>query len=155
MLLITPPPIDVDARLRFQVERYGKDATGVAQRKNSVTKQYRDEVVSIGKKFQIPVLDLFTLFWIIRTGKHFCVMGYILAKRVTYLFGEKLLETLDECFGDSSKGGFKITPCEFTKSFSNSGSKSVPSGMKHLLPWHDKVEDDSFEYLSKRKRRKM
>ena len=30
LLLITPPPIDVDARLRFQVERYGKDATGVA-----------------------------------------------------------------------------------------------------------------------------
>ena len=155
LLLITPPPVDVDARLRFQVERYGKNATGVAQRKNSVTKQYRDEVVSIGKKFKVPVLDLFTLFLDNKNWKTFLCDGLHFSKEGNIFVGEKLLETLDECFGDSSKGGLKITPCGFTKSFSNSGSKSVPGGMKHLLPWHDKVEDDSFEYLSKRKRRKV
>ena len=132
IILLTPPPVDVDARLQFQIERYGKEgATGVAQRRNPVTKLYRDIVVSIGKKYNVPVLDLFNLFLDNNHWKTFLCDGLHFSTNGNEFVGKKLLQCIESSFND--KNNLAISPCKFTKSFSNSGSDSVY--MKHLLPW--------------------
>ena len=149
IILIAPPPIDVDARLRFQIERYGKEgATGIAQRRNPVTKLYRDIVISIGKKYKIPVLDLFQLFLNEPNWKTFLNDGLHFSTEGNEFVGKKLLQCIDDHLHE-----LVVKPCNFTTSFANSGSNC--SGMKHLLPWHDKVVDDSFEYLNLKRQKTM
>lgn len=60
VVLVTPPPVDDPGRLRYQVDAYGDNATGVLERSNGRAKQYADAVLRVAARAGVPALDLWT-----------------------------------------------------------------------------------------------
>ncbi|KAJ1393994.1 SGNH hydrolase-type esterase domain [Sesbania bispinosa] len=57
VLLITPPPIDEDARLRHP---YGENPQGLPERTNEAAGEYARACIAVGGECEIPVVDIWT-----------------------------------------------------------------------------------------------
>jgi isoamyl acetate esterase len=151
IVLITPPPFHKDSFLVYQKNRYQDLATGISERRNAVTKLYVDVVVSLGEKFDVPVLNLWERMMTERPGRWetFLSDGLHFSRDGNEFVGEQLLGLIETSFPE-----LKVTP-SLLGGYSNSGSASE---MGHSLDWHDQVTDTSFEFIDdddrKKKKRK-
>ncbi|KAF8409008.1 hypothetical protein HHK36_005079 [Tetracentron sinense] len=57
VLLITPPPIDEDGRLRFP---YGDNPSGLPERTNEAASAYAKECIAVAGECGVPVVDIWT-----------------------------------------------------------------------------------------------
>ncbi|KAK1268684.1 GDSL esterase/lipase [Acorus gramineus] len=94
LLLITPPPIDEDGRLRFP---YADDRSGLPERTNAFAGTYRNACIDAAEELAVPVVDLWTKMqrfpgWeknLLRDGLHLTAEG----NRVVF---EEVVERLRE-----------------------------------------------------------
>ncbi|CAH8278138.1 unnamed protein product [Arabidopsis lyrata] len=57
IILITPPPIDEEARLRYP---YIENTTGLPERTNEVAGRYAKACIAVAEEYQISVIDLWS-----------------------------------------------------------------------------------------------
>lgn len=60
VLLISPPPVDEQRRLSYQLEKYGEKASGVLERTNEAAGRYAAVARKVAASERVPVLDLWT-----------------------------------------------------------------------------------------------
>ncbi|KAG6384052.1 hypothetical protein SASPL_156152 [Salvia splendens] len=107
VVLITPPPIDLDGRREYARSMYGDKASKVADRTNEVTGTYAEQCVAIAKELGLPSINLWSKMqetngWqrtFLSDGLHLTPKGNAV------VFGE-LVKILDEA-------GFSDLPYDF------------------------------------------
>lgn len=135
-ILVTPPPIDADQRLAWQVTRYGEKATGVLARTNEVAGQYAQACVDLASDMEIPVVDLWTEMQKHEGWAKFLCDGLHLSAEGNLQTFELMRQTIETAFPELA-----VTPDQWSGSFSNSGSTSQ---LQQQLPWHDELAPDTF-----------
>ena len=131
IILITPPPVCHDARLKFQKEKYKDKATGKLERTLELSGQYANALAEVGDELSLPVLDLWTKMqessqpWqkYLSDGLHLSAAG-------NKFVGEALIDLIDDMMPELA-----VTPCRYTGNM-NSSSRSLVS---KIAPWHDEI----------------
>ena len=59
VIVMTPPCMDESQRLKFQNEKYGKNAIGKLDRTNENTRRYAEVCKKVARRHSVPCLDLF------------------------------------------------------------------------------------------------
>ncbi|XP_078428362.1 GDSL esterase/lipase At5g62930-like [Wolffia australiana] len=83
VVLITPPPVDEDGRMKFALSKYGAKVMELPERTNKVTGLYAKECVSLASILRVPCVDIwsqmqFTDGWqekFLRDGLHLTEEG--------------------------------------------------------------------------------
>ncbi|XP_057804549.1 GDSL esterase/lipase At5g62930 [Salvia miltiorrhiza] len=107
VVLITPPPIDLEGRQEYARSMYGDKASKVADRTNEVAGTYADQCVALAKELCLPSINLWSKMqetngWqrrFLSDGLHLTPEGNAV------VFGE-LVKILDEA-------GFSALPYDF------------------------------------------
>ncbi|XP_078428361.1 GDSL esterase/lipase At5g62930-like [Wolffia australiana] len=60
VVLITPPPVDEDGRMKFARSKYGAKVMELPERTNKVTGLYAKECVSLASILRVPCIDLWS-----------------------------------------------------------------------------------------------
>jgi lysophospholipase L1-like esterase len=133
ILLITPPPLDHEQRLRYQIQRYGQDkATGILERTTENTGRYAAACRQVATEMQIPCLDLFTnMMQQSDYGRFFCD-GLHFSSQGHKFLGDLLLESIRQHYPELA-----IVPDPITGQFNNSASQSA---LPSLGPYHDEID---------------
>lgn len=136
ILLLTPPALNHEQRLAYQIQRFGAErATGRLERTNSNTLRYAQAVQRVGNTTHsnavVIVVDLFTLFTphtqdYLSDGLHFSPAGH------TAVYNA-IVAALEQQAPD-----LHVTPCPVTESYNNSSS-TCPA-LPTWGPYHDKIE---------------
>mmetsp|Transcript_61536 Transcript_61536/g.120817 ORF Transcript_61536/g.120817 Transcript_61536/m.120817 type:complete len:354 (+) Transcript_61536:10-1071(+) len=61
VILLTPPPVHEPSRLKFQKEKYGAGATGVAERTTEAAGRYAAVAARIAKELDVECIDIWSL----------------------------------------------------------------------------------------------
>ena len=137
ILLVTPPPVDHEQRLVYQVERYGKqEATGKLERTNCNAGKYASKCVEIGHATQIPVLDLWTAMQSESNWASLLSDGLHLSPAGNRFVGRAMVHSIQQHYPDLA-----VAPNPVGGSLHNSGSASK---ILPLLPWHDEIDATSY-----------
>lgn len=95
IILITPPPVNTHQRAADLATR---DPPKLLDREFEVTRQYAEAVKDVGRKEQVPVVDMWTLLWdasghveenlseFLEDGLHLNVKGYEVGASSTWLW---------------------------------------------------------------------
>lgn len=134
ILLITPPALDHEKRLVYQVERYGEqNATGELERRNEVTSLYSAACIEVATSMGLPVLDTFTAMQeiddygkFLNDGLHFSAMGHD-------FIADLVLQAIAMHFPEIA-----VTPDPITGQYNNSSSQCP--GLTSLGPYHDEIQ---------------
>ena len=132
IILITPPPVCSEGRLRFQKERYKEKATGVLERTLELSGKYAKAVVDISIELNIPLLDLWNEMQMVPSWPTLLSDGLHLSPTGNKFVGDALLDTIEKLLPELS-----VTRDPVSGNV-NSGSKC--NGMKHFAPWHDEID---------------
>lgn len=142
IILITPPPVHHDGRLRFQIEKFGEKATGELERSLELSQKYAQVVEKVAKEMNFPCLNLWTMMQEAMPGENepwgiFFNDGLHFSRDGNIFVGEKLVDTIHSNFPEIA-----ITPCPYTNYCGNSSSKGG-SGLGSefgIGPWHDEID---------------
>jgi lysophospholipase L1-like esterase len=138
IILISPPPVCQEGRLRFQKEAYGVDASGKLERSLELSGTYTQGAARVAKEMGVPFLDLWTRMQFTQAGEerdnwrdflsdglHFSALG-------NEFVGAAVLDVIDECFPHLS-----VKPAPNT---GNINSFSTCLAMQRMGPWHDDID---------------
>ncbi|KAL3781567.1 hypothetical protein ACHAW5_002576 [Stephanodiscus triporus] len=139
IILISPPPVCHEGRLRFQREAYGEGATGKLERTIELSGKYARGAGRVANEMGVPFLDLWTNMqftaageerenWrdFLSDGLHFSALG-------NEFVGAALLDVIDECFPQLS-----VKPAPDT---GNINSLSTCLAIPKIGPWHDEIDE--------------
>jgi len=169
ILLISPPPVHHSSRLRYQIEKFGKAATGKLERNMKLSETYADAVSSVANDMNIQFLNLWNVMQNSidesngqsdkeekkeqeqKNGDQeswgvFLIDGLHFSREGNLLVGKLVVEKIETSFPDIA-----VSLCEFT----SKGISSNRSGnsLKHFGPWHDEIDykdpNSSFESKTK------
>lgn len=132
IILITPPPICSEGRLRFQKERYKERATGVLERTLELSGKYAKAVVDISIELNIPLLDLWKEMQMVPSWPTLLSDGLHLSATGNKFVGDALLGTIEKLLPELS-----VTRDPLSANV-NSGSKC--NSMIRAAPWHDEID---------------
>ena len=134
IFIICPPPICHEARLKFQVERYGDKATGILERTLELSGKYATAASEVALELSIPCLNLWQDMCAEGEEKWqtFLCDGLHLSEAGNIFVGEKIISLIKDKFPDIA-----ITPCPYTGHYGTSGSTS---NLKQIAPWHDELQ---------------
>lgn len=138
ILLMSPPPVCHDGRIKFQKERYKEKATGKLERTLELSGKYAKGVQEVANEMGLPFLDLWTKMQFTSSGdsrwcwREFLSDGLHLSYEGNKFVGESLVEIIDEMLPNLS-----VKPCPITK---NINSSSACSALQNIAPWHDEID---------------
>lgn len=135
IVLICPPPVHHASRLRYQIQRFGKDgATGRLERTLTLSRTYADAAQSVAEELKVPYLNLWQEMTSEKEEWHTLLSdGLHLSKEGNQFVGRRLLEVIGANFPE-----LKVTPCPQTGFWANSSSQCA--GMEKFAPWHDDID---------------
>lgn len=138
ILLISPPPVCHEGRLRFQKEAYGDGASAKLERSLELSGTYARGAARVAREMGVPFLDLWTRIqftpagverenWrdYLSDGLHFSALG-------NEFVGAAILDVIDECFPRLS-----VKPAPDT---GNINSFSTCLAMQRMGPWNDEID---------------
>lgn len=149
IILIAPPPVCHDGRLRFQQERYKDRATGKLERTLELSGQYARTLMEVAKELNLSFLDVWTKMqdssssskpWQenLSDGLHLSAAG-------NKFVGEALIDLIADLLPELA-----VTPCAHTGNINSSSRSSI--SMRRIAPWHDEINhlqpEKSFRNLS-------
>lgn len=137
IIVITPPPVCHEKRLRFQRERYGDQATGQLERTLELSGKYADGAREAAHELGVPCLDLWTRMQRDAAGegerwREFLSDGLHLSAAGNRFVGDALLDTIDRLLPDLA-----VKACPHS-GIINSGS-TCPA-IRKTGPWHDEID---------------
>eukprot|EP00588_Corethron_pennatum_P020935 CAMPEP_0194327738 /NCGR_PEP_ID=MMETSP0171-20130528/42265_1 /TAXON_ID=218684 /ORGANISM="Corethron pennatum, Strain L29A3" /LENGTH=287 /DNA_ID=CAMNT_0039087779 /DNA_START=105 /DNA_END=964 /DNA_ORIENTATION=+ len=151
-IMVGPPPIHHEARLKYQVDRYGKEkASGLLERTLSLSGEYSKACGEVASEMKLPFFDVWKEMqeaspepkWheYLSDGLHLSRSGNeFVGKRLEKIIAEKVPE-------------ISVTPCKETGLYGNSSSKC--DDIPHAGPWHDAITDpDNYQSLFSPKKQK-
>lgn len=139
IVLMSPPPVCHDGRLRFQKERYKEKATGSLERTLALSGTYAKTLKGVANELNLPFLDLWTTMQFTPSGeekpwKHYLSDGLHLSAKGNKFVGEALLQSIEQSLPELS-----VQPCPVS---GNINSASQCSDMNKVAPWHDEIDHD-------------
>ena len=132
IILISPPPVCHDGRLRYQKERYKEKATGELERTLELSGKYAKGANEVAEEMGLHFLDLWTKMQLTSTWRGFLSDGLHLSASGNKFVGEALIELIDRVMPDLS-----VRPCPET---GNINSSSECWEMRRIGPWHDEID---------------
>jgi len=151
IIFIAPPPIHHDARLKYQIDRYGKDnATGKLERTMEMSGKYATAACEVSRELSVPCLNLWSDMQASAPGEKwhdFLSDGLHLSPSGNKFVAQGIEKLILENFPDLA-----VSPCAITGFFGNSGSSCT--GIKQAGPWHDEITD-SKNFIHSFKKRKV
>lgn len=138
IILITPPPVCHDGRIKFQKERYKDKATGELERTLELSGKYAEGVKDVANELNLPCLDLWTKMQFTSEGvgrwcwRDFLSDGLHLSHAGNKFVGEALVDLIDELLPNLS-----VKPCPITR---NINSSSECKTMQRIASWHDEID---------------
>lgn len=138
LLLVTPPPLDHEQRLAFQVERYGDQATGVLERTTENTERYAQACIGVGRHRKVPVVDVFHNM--LNAGKHgrFLCDGLHFSTAGHDFVAEQVLSAIATHYPE-----IQVHADPVTKQWNNSGSKC--RALTSRGPYHDEIDHTNID----------
>eukprot|EP00558_Chaetoceros_sp_UNC1202_P001618 CAMPEP_0197254272 /NCGR_PEP_ID=MMETSP1429-20130617/68039_1 /TAXON_ID=49237 /ORGANISM="Chaetoceros sp., Strain UNC1202" /LENGTH=313 /DNA_ID=CAMNT_0042717213 /DNA_START=54 /DNA_END=995 /DNA_ORIENTATION=- len=154
IILITPPPVHHDSRLKYQIERYGNKATGKLERTLDLSSEYAAAVEAVATDFLLPCLNVWQLMQDTMPGEgekwsEYLSDGLHLSSEGNIFLGESLKEMVHEVYPEIA-----VTACPHTGYTGNSSSKGglALGSERGVGPWHDQIDhlqaEKSFEATS-------
>jgi lysophospholipase L1-like esterase len=144
IVLMTPPPVSHEGRIKFQKERYREKATGVLERTLELSGQYAKAVADISSELNLPLLDLWSSMQAVTSWPTLLSDGLHLSPTGNKFVGEALLCVIEKSLPELS---VKLDPVS-----GNANSASVCQGIGRVGPWHDEIDHSepqkAFENLS-------
>ena len=152
IVIICPPPVHHESRLRYQVERYGDKATGELERTLELSGKYAQAAAEVAAELNVPHLHLWKDMQNAAPGpdepwSKYLNDGLHLSREGNIFVGEKLTDLIKKKFPELA-----VTPCPHTDYPGNSAS-ACP-GLDHFGPWHDHINHTD-PMQSFRRKRKM
>lgn len=145
IILITPPPVHHDSRLKYQVERYGDKATGQLERTMELASKYSDAVKAVAKELGYPCLNIYQSMQDSEPGtdekwSKYLSDGLHLSAEGNLFVGKELKKLIDEVYPEIT-----INPCPYTELTGNWGNSATKGGdafgtEKGMGPWHDEID---------------
>lgn len=138
VVIISPPPVCHEGRLRFQRERYGEGATGKLERTLELSGRYARGAGDVASELDLPFLDLWNGMQFTSPGverkdwRGFLSDGLHFSPSGNKFAGDCLLELIDEMLPDLA-----VRPCP-ASGLINSGSAC--SEIERSGPWHDEID---------------
>ena len=132
IILMTPPPVSVEGRLKFQRERYKERATGILERTLELSGQYAKAVADISNELNLPLLDLWTIMQAVPSWPSLLSDGLHLSQKGNRFVGEALLDCIRNKLPALS---IKLDPIS-----GNANSASLCEGIERIAPWHDEID---------------
>ena len=152
IIMISPPPVCHEGRLRFQKSQYKEKATGELERTLELSGEYAQGAREMAKELNLPFLDLWTNMQFITEGegvgevvervdwRSFLSDGLHFSAAGNKFVGEALLQLIDQVLPELS-----VQPCPDT---GNINSSSTCPSIPKIAPWHDEIDhtkpDESF-----------
>jgi len=134
VIIIAPPPVHHEGRLRYQKERFGEKATGKLERTLSLSRMYATAAENVSKELDLPCLNVWEQMcaqgddvW-----PSFLSDGLHLSKPGNAFVGSKLFDLIGATLPELS-----VCPCPFTGHYGTSGSNS---SINQIAPWHDQID---------------
>lgn len=151
IIFVTPPPVHHESRLKFQVERYGDQATGDLERNLELSSQYSIAVEDVANELKCPCLNVWKSMQDAAPGEgekwsKYLSDGLHLSSEGNMFVGESVKTLIDEFYPEISVQG-----CPYTGYTGSSGSKGgyAFGSEKGVGPWHDEIDhleaDKAFE----------
>lgn len=106
IILISPPPVCHEGRLKYQKNKYKDKATGVLERTLELSGQYAAAVKEMANVMGIPFLDLWTTMQFTLEGEgrrdwsDFLSDGLHLSAKGNMFVGKSLVTLIDEVVPD-------------------------------------------------------
>ncbi len=147
IILITPPPVHHESRLKFQKDRWGDKATGELERNMDLASKYAAAVGDVAKELDLPSLNLFQSMQDAVPNNNdgeelwskFLNDGLHLSREGNIFVGQALQKLIDEVYPEIS-----VEPCPHTSYTGNSSSKGgealFAGNPKGVGPWHDEID---------------
>lgn len=138
IIIISPPPVCHDGRLKFQKERYKEKATGQLERTLELSGQYSAGMKEVANEMNIPFLDLWTKMQFTSSGqarwcwRDFLSDGLHLSATGNKFCGESILSVIEEAVPDLS-----VQVCPVS---GNINSSSICRGLPRMASWHDEID---------------
>lgn len=137
IILMTPPPICSEGRLKFQKERYKEKATGVLERTLELSCKYAKAVADISGELNLPLLDLWSIMQTVPSWPTLLSDGLHLSPTGNKFVGEALLDTIDKLLPELA---VKLDPVS-----GNANSASECKQMNRVAPWQDDIDHNQPE----------
>lgn len=152
VIIIGPPPVHHDTRLKFQVERWGNEATGKLERTLELSGKYATAAAEVAAELNVPHLNLWKEMQNASPGpdepwSKYLNDGLHLSREGNIFVGQKLAELIKRYFPELA-----VTPCPYTDYPGNSAS--VCPALEQMGPWHDHINHTD-PLQSFQKKRKM
>ena len=139
VVLISPPPVCHEGRLRFQRERYGDKATGKLERTLELSGKYARAAGVVAQGLGLPFLDLWTTMQFDESSveergnwRGYLSDGLHLSPKGNKFVADALLGLID-----GQVPHLSVTPCPIT---GNINSASTCVGLERTAPWHDEID---------------
>jgi len=135
MILIGAPPVDHEARLEYQIQRYKEKATGKLERTIELSGKYANAAQRVAEELNLPFIHLWKEMqddspnnWqkYLNDGLHLSEYG-------NKFVGEKIIAIIEKEYPELS-----VNPCPFTGQYANSSSKSI--ALSAFAPFHDQID---------------
>lgn len=137
IILIAPPPVCHDARLKFQKEKYKDKATGKLERTLELSGQYAKAMTEVAKELELPCLDVWTMMqdssYNSQPWQEYLSDGLHLSAAGNKFVGEALIDLINDLLPELA-----VTPCAHTGNINSSSKSSI--SMKRIAPWHDEID---------------
>jgi lysophospholipase L1-like esterase len=138
IILIAPPPVCHDARLKFQKEKYKEKATGKLERTLELSGRYAKALTEVAEELNLPCLDVWTKMQnstsLTQTWEEYLSDGLHLSAAGNKFLGEALLDLIDDLLPELA----------VTKGITGNIDSSSRSSMRSIAPWHDEIDQKSF-----------
>lgn len=132
IIIISPPPVHHEGRLKYQIERYREKATGKLERNMTLSEQYAKAAKEVADELNVPNLNLWKEMQKFDKWNEYLCDGLHFSDKGNAFVGDRLIKVIFEEFPT-----LKVEPCPFTGYCGNSSSKSE---LKQFAPWHDEID---------------
>lgn len=139
IIIICPPPVHHESRLKHQIERHGTNATGKLERTLQLSGAYAKAAAEVANNLKIPHLNLWKDMQKAAPGpgelwSKYLDDGLHLSREGNIFVGQKLIELVQKNFPELS-----VRPCPHTGCPGN--STSFCPGLDQLGAWHDHINN--------------
>ena len=152
IIIIAPPPVHHESRLRYQIERYGPKATGKLERTLELSGKYAKAAVEVASELNVAHLNLWKEMQSACPGRgqtwsKYLSDGLHLSRQGNVFVGERLADVIKNEYAELA-----VTPCPHT-SYTGNSSSHCPA-MEQMGPWHDHINHTNPGASFKNKRRR-